>query len=80
MRLIARAFCIESLFERFKVLANLLDLFEKLNHLLALAEPGAKLGRRSQFGFDRQWTDQGVPIAVDARLVFVKRLAFIDRA
>src|ERR1700678_2467420 len=72
-------FCVKGLFKWFKGLANLLDLFDKLNHLLALAEPRAKLGGRSQFGLDRQWTDQGVPITLDLRTVFVKHLALLNK-
>ncbi len=65
-RQIVVRFVLKGLFERLKVLTNLLDLLEKLDHLLALTEPGTKLGRRSQFGLDSQRTDQGIPFAVDA--------------
>ena len=48
-----------------------------LDYLFSQAEPGTKLSRRSRFGLDRQWTDQGGPVPVDTGLAVIEYLAFV---
>ena len=71
-RLIAARCLCEGLFQRLEALTRLLHLFEELDHLFALAEPGAELGRRSRLGLDAQRTDQRVPVSVDVGLAVVE--------